>query len=90
MNHPIFIGRIKEYKNVPNKQPVLWVYRDVKYDADKWAKASEFIPESFDLCHLKTDTGKTFRGWHTGHNWDGLNIKSEYKIEFWKRYDEKQ
>lgn len=62
-------------------------YKSIKFDADKWADASEYLPMEFDLCYLKTNE-RTFSGWHTGFCWDGLKIKPRENVLFWKlNYD---
>ena len=64
-------------------------YMKVKFDDDKWADASKFLPGDFDLCYCKIrDEKKILPGWHTGFCWDGSNIKPKHEILFWKlNYD---
>lgn len=59
----------------------------MKYDVEGWADASKYLPSEFDLCELKTDI-KSDSGWHTGQVWDGLNIKENTKVLYWKRLKE--
>lgn len=62
-------------------------YIKVKFDEGKWADASKYLPADFDLCYCKTHD-RIVSGWHTGTCWDGLNMKPEYKILYWKlNYD---
>lgn len=60
-------------------------YTAVKYDCDGWAKCSEYVPEEYDICHLKTKNGLSKRGWFNGYCWDGAYITKDDEIEFWKR-----
>ncbi len=62
-------------------------YKDVKYDSDKWADASLYLPADFDICSLKTEAGFSKRGWHTGTQWDGAAITDKDKIKYWKLFN---
>jgi hypothetical protein len=63
-------------------------YADVKYDADKWVDATKFLPADFDLVFIKSPSHiETISGWSIGRNWDGLHIKPEEKVLFWKKND---
>lgn len=62
-----------------------YTYSDVKYDADGWADAKKFIPEDFDLCHLKIKDQKTKSGWSKGYKFDGLRIEPEDEVLYWKK-----
>lgn len=89
MNKPIHIGKTK--KHDPNKsKPERWSYADAEYDQKGWANTEEYLPAEFDLCYLKTDTGRILKGWYTGHGWYGLNVLETHKIKLWKRFDEKE
>ena len=58
-------------------------YKDVKYDYDEWADASEYLPADFDLLYMKTKS-KIYNGWISGTKWDGLKIPQDEKVLFWK------
>ena len=59
-------------------------YREVKCDPDGWVDSKRFFPADFDLVFLKTEE-KTYPGWAVGNNWDGLNVKQDIKVMYWKR-----
>jgi hypothetical protein len=59
-------------------------YMDVDYDPDGWADAKKFFPADFDLMLLKTKE-KTYPGWAVGKKWDGLNVKKDIEVLYWKR-----
>jgi len=62
-------------------------YGKVKYDEDNWADSSRFLPADFDLCYCKTKD-KVISGWHSNNSWDGLKMKPDYKVLYWKlNYD---
>lgn len=61
-------------------------YSMVEFDKDGWADAKRFIPADFDLCLLKIKgKNKNEPGWASGRNWDGLRIKKDDEVLFWKR-----
>ena len=64
-------------------------YSKVEFDKDGWADASKFIPRDFDLCELKLKDRKARPGWALGPNWDGLNMKPEFEVLYWKIFKEK-
>lgn len=75
---------------VGQKHPTLdkdWKYSDIEYDADGWVNAGKYLPQDFDLCYLKTDSGNK-RGWWTGNVWDGLRLDNKQEIYYWKRISE--
>jgi hypothetical protein len=90
MPWPITVGKIKIKKKPPCTNHIYYNYKDVTYDSDGWADCRFYLPEEFDLCDLKTKQGKFLRGWHTGQTWDGLHLKRTDRIEYWKRYEEKE
>ncbi len=63
-------------------------YSMVKFDADGWASASEFMPADYDLCALMIKDNKKRNGWVKGTIWDGLNIKKDDEVMYWKRIKE--
>ncbi len=62
----------------------LFSYRDIEYDFDSWADASKYLPADCDLMHLKTETN-TMSGWSCGELWDGLRLKPDCKVLYWKK-----
>jgi len=58
-------------------------YSSLKSDVDGWVDASIFRPFPYDMVTLKTED-KTMSGWWTGNSWDGLKMKVEDKILYWK------
>ncbi len=66
-----------------------FAYIDIKYEPEKWADSSKYLPAEFDLCYCKIkNRNLSLPGWYTGISWDGLNIKPEYEVLFWKlNYD---
>ena len=74
-----------EKKGKPRK----FAYRDVKYDPDKWADANKFLPADFDLVHMKVEgRNKDVSGWIKDQDWEGANFRKEYKVLFWKKYEQ--
>lgn len=59
-------------------------YINCIYDEDGWADASKFLPADYDLVSIRTDT-KQMVGWSYGHKWDGLNLKHNDKVLYWKK-----
>jgi len=66
---------------------VFYKYTDAHSDIDGWADPHLWIPYPFDLCYLKTDR-KTRTGWWTGKDWDGVRLRSEEKVLYWKKCNE--
>jgi hypothetical protein len=69
-----------------------FTYKDIIYDDDGWADARKYLPADFDLVHLRLKDGTpNLTGWHTGKEWEGLRIKEQDEVTFWKRkLDENQ
>lgn len=63
-------------------------YADIPVDEDGWADAKEFMPADYDLCLLKIKDKKTQSGWASGLNWDGLKVKDEDEVLYWKKQRE--
>ncbi len=82
-NGPKKVGRF--YKSIG----IEFSYLKVRFDEDKWADASCYLPKDFDLCYCKIENIRHIcAGWHNGNIWDGVFIKPEHKIEYWKlNYD---
>ncbi len=71
------------------KGRILFQYKDVTYDVDRWADANLFHPYEYDLCLLKIkDCKKDKKGYWTGQFWDGLNVKQSDIVLYWKRFTE--
>lgn len=66
-------------------KPRYWTYKDVKYDEDGWADANKYLPADYDLVYLKIEDQPCVCGWSAGNSWDGLQVKKEDKVLFWKR-----
>lgn len=60
-------------------------YRDVEFDADGWADAKKYLPADYDLMFLKVKDKKSVSGWHVGKKWDGLRLKKDDEILYWKK-----
>lgn len=60
-------------------------YRDVETDIDEWVDASRFLPKDYDLVLMKVKGKKTFCGWYNINHWDGLKLKPEDIVSYWKR-----
>lgn len=89
MSYPIIVGKLKPDPS-QRKARSCYAYSDVKFNNEGWADAIKFLPKEFDLCDLKTETGKIFRGWYSGQSWDGINVKPKCNIKFWKRHEENE
>lgn len=60
-------------------------YSKVHFDDGGWADAKRFLPGDFDLCLLKVKDRKSLVGWISGTSWDGLNMKPDYEVLYWKK-----
>jgi hypothetical protein len=77
----------KKYFN--GKKMRLFSYKEVVCDAEGWVKAEDFLPPDYDLVSVKIgDT--TISGWHTGHYWDGLKLRFNEDVIYWKRREEEE
>lgn len=61
-----------------------YTYKDVSFDANGWADVERFLPITFDLCLLKSKD-RIFTGWFNGMTWDGLRMKPNDVVLYWKR-----
>ena len=61
-------------------------YSDVHFDIGGWADAKKFIPADFELCHLKIKGRRDRSGWASGWIWDGINIRENDEILYWKKH----
>lgn len=71
--------------SLPSKQWKVFSYRDVKVDIDGWVDAELFLPGDYDLVYMKIDGKKSVVGWSHGTAWDGLHLKKDQEIRYWKR-----
>lgn len=60
-------------------------YKTILYDSDGWVDAKKYMPADYELCLLKIKDKKTQPGWASGLKWDGLRIKEEDEVLYWKR-----
>lgn len=85
----IKVGRpIPESHRVGAKAQKKYMYRDVFFDTNGWAKVTDYLPLDFDLVYVMTDSGRSYAAWHTGQEWDGMKLTPEMKIVAWRRSDE--
>lgn len=63
-------------------------YGKVEFDEDGWADAKKFLPNDYDLCHLKVRDKGIVSGWAMFNSWDGLNVDKTDEVLFWKRNKE--
>lgn len=62
-------------------------YQDCEKDFDGWVKAKDFLPIEYDLVSLKLDDGRIIKGWLSLNQFDGLKLKDNDKVIFWKKHD---
>lgn len=62
----------------------VYSYTDVDFDKNGWADATKYLPDEFDLCYLRTDSGMKI-GWFCGNGWDGKTVEKWDVITKWKR-----
>lgn len=83
------MGRpIPESHKVGAKNQKKFMYRDVFFDVNGWAKSTDYLPLDYDLVYVMTDNGRSYSAWHTGQEWDGTKINPDMKIVAWRRNDE--
>lgn len=63
-------------------------YKTVVSDIDGWVDAKKYLPVDYDLMYLKIKDKPTAHGWIVGRKWDGLKIKPEDEILYWKKKQE--
>lgn len=85
-----FIEKVDKKTGKPKRVEVLYTYKDVFYDIDGWADVSKFLPDDYDLVYMKIDGKKTIPGWICGSSWQGLRLKAEDKVLYWKRKPEEK
>lgn len=72
------------------KKSVFYAYRDFQYDIDGWADSKRFLPADFDLVLMRLEREKIIPGWLSGICWNGLRLKPDDKIMFWKRREDEE
>lgn len=89
--YPCRIGidfwRKKNKKKGKPPTQVFYKYTDAKIDEDGWTDPSLWLPLPFDLCWLKLQD-RTRTGWWTGKVWEGLRVKPEDTVVYWKKCHE--
>lgn len=75
--------KIFEELERPTYYPNL-TYPEVTAGKENWVNKNYFIPKKFDLVELLAGT-KIYKGWWSGHKWDGLRIKGNELITHWRR-----
>ena len=77
-------------KNIPQSHLIAektnsFVYNSTVFNEDGWADAKKYRPIPFDLVTIQTETGKNFIGWWNTLCWQGLRLRKQDHIKFWKR-----
>jgi hypothetical protein len=83
---------VKNYERVNGKKGrkpsnIFYKNSDVQTDIDGWVNPTLWLPLAFDLCWLKTEK-RVCTGWWTGKEWEGLRLKKDESILYWKRCTE--
>lgn len=60
-------------------------YRDILYDPDGWGDTKKYLPADYDLMLLKIKDKKISYGWIFMTKWEGLKIKQDDEILYWKK-----
>jgi hypothetical protein len=88
----IKVGNVKESIQKKDKKSgkmkkveILYSYKDVHYDIDGWADSNLFLPDDYDLVYMKIEGKKIMPGWISATSWNGLRLKPEGKVVYWKR-----
>lgn len=48
----------------------------------------EYLPDDYDIMYLKIKNKPSSHGWISGNNWDGLKIKPDDEVLYWKKKQE--
>lgn len=83
----IILGVTENYKRGLRKIP--YGYIDVIPEKDGWIDAKKYIPKKYDMCFLKTPI-RVIKGWHNGLGWDGLRVRDNDSILYWKKIGDKK
>lgn len=62
-----------------------FVYKRIPRDKEGWSDASAHKPRDFDLCQLKVEGKGIVTGWACGSVWDGLHLREQDKVLYWKK-----
>lgn len=81
----IKVGHHKKYKR-NSKISIHYTYSDIKFKDDGWADVTEYLPLNFDLCDVKLDCGRIFSAWVFENKWEGLKLKPQHKVLFWRKH----
>ena len=77
---------------MPRKNSKAYQRKYVKWDLHGWADAEEYVPEEyFDLVLVIDEAKRQFQAWYTGLRWEGVRLRSRFKIIKWRflRHEEK-
>lgn len=79
----------KDPKSKKDKRTtVFYSYADCESDFDGWVDCKRFLPADFDLVHMRLKRNRTIPGWVNGSTWEGLRIKPDDEVKYWKRKEE--
>ncbi len=82
------IGQTKKIQ-IPGKKLQKYTYKDVEHDEGGWVDASKYLPLELELVVLKLEKKKKM-GWRSSTHWDGIYVKPDEKVLYWKRVSEKK
>jgi len=54
-------------------------------DRESWNDISKCKPPEYEMCEFVTQENKVRKGWRSGKNYDGLNIKETDQVLKWRR-----
>jgi len=60
-------------------------YLLTRFNKEGWADASKSLPIPFDLVTVWTNTDKKVAAWWNKTKWEGLRLRDQDKVLFWKR-----
>lgn len=70
-----------------NHRKFFYRYADATTDEDGWVDVKKWLPAPFDLMKMKTSK-KECIGWWTGKDWEGLRLRENETVHYWKIYDD--
>jgi len=68
-----------------NNQKRYTTYFDMPAKLGEWIDAEVCLPKPYDLVEIEIKGKGRRYAWHTGCEWDGLNISSRDIVSHWKR-----